>query len=144
MAEARKTRGASRHTAWIAVLISLALHAPLLLAFFLQRQQQSPREGQHLDSRVTLSDAFLLRFDSSSPRPGQKDRVPDFVDVRVEQAPANAVVSDLDSGPRVDVKAMPGVRGVPWEGAAAARPVPQRAVCHVSSEPALQRSELSS
>src|SRR5205807_1266671 len=86
MAESRKTLVTPPRTAWRAVLISLTLHAPLLPLFFLLGQR--PRqEGQRLDSRVTVSDAFLLRFDSSSPRPGQKDCELDLVQVRVEQAP---------------------------------------------------------
>ncbi len=112
MAELRKTMVAPPRTAWRAVLISLALHASLLLLFFLLGQRP-PHEGQRLDSRVTVSEAFLLRFDSSSPRPGRKSRGPDLVEVRVEQAPATPGSSPTGPGPSVDIKAMPGVRSLP-------------------------------
>lgn len=118
MAESPKTMVAPPRIAWRAVLISLALHAPLFLLFLFG--QRAPHEGQRLDSRVTASNAFLLRFDSSSPRPSRKSRGPDIVEVRVEQAPGSAAVSDLRSGPRVDVKAMPGVHGVPSGGSGSA------------------------
>src|SRR3954447_15366409 len=111
MAESRKTMVVPRRTAWKAVLISLALHAPLLLLFFLPGQR-TPHQRQHLDSRVTVSDAFLLRCDAASPRPGQKRRGPDILDVRVELAPATPAGSTTAPGPSVDVKAIPGVRGV--------------------------------
>src|SRR5437867_2226299 len=117
MAQSRKTMVPPR-TAWRAVLVSLALHAPLLLLFFLG--QRPPHQGQHLDSRVTASGAFLLRFDSSSPRPGGKSRGQDIMEVRVEQAPATAASSPTGPGPSVDVRVMPGVRGVPLGGSGGA------------------------
>src|SRR5262249_26236495 len=109
MAESRKTMGAPPRTAWRAVVISLALHAPLLLLFL--PGNRTSHDEQRLDSRVTVSDPFLLRLDPSPS--DQTRRVSDIVPVHVERTPANPVLADGGTGPGVDLGAMPGVRGIP-------------------------------
>jgi hypothetical protein len=110
MAEPRKAPGSSPRAVWCALLVSLTLHVPVLLGFFLIGKQ-TRREGSPLDSRVLVNAPFLLRLDSP-PGSSRKGRGPDIVTVRVEQTPVVPAAS-AGPGPSVDVGTMPRVPSAP-------------------------------